>query len=177
MTKRAIVFLAALLLLGACESRSNAPSSPSTGTLQAVTARDLQIVTGQTVYVPAYSEIFMGTTSRTMPLTVTLAIHNTDPNAAIIIQSVQYFDTDGVLVRDYVSEPVAINPLATRGFVVEDQDRSGGWGANFIVVWGAEVPVYEPVIEAIMVSTQGTHGISLISPGRVVSQTRAGDGE
>lgn len=177
MNKRALIFLVVMLALGACQGRSNTPATTSTGTLQPITARDLQIVTGQTVYVPAYSEIFMGTTSRTMPLTVTLAIHNTDPNATIIIQSVQYFDTDGLLVRDYVSDPVAIDPLATRGFVVEDQDRSGGWGANFIVVWGAETPVYEPVIEAIMVSTQGTHGISLISPGRVVSQTRADGGE
>lgn len=158
------------LLLAACTTQEP-PALSGTPPLNFMTARDLQIVTGQTIYVPAYSEIFYGSASRTMSLSVTLAIHNTDPESAIIIQSVQYFDTNGALVRDYISSPVEILPLATSGFIVEDRDVSGGWGANFIVKWGAEQPVYEPVIEAIMVSTQGTHGISLISPGRVVSQT------
>jgi hypothetical protein len=79
-------------------------------------------------------------------------------------------NTNGQQVRDYVSEPVALAPLATTGFIVEDRDDTGGWGANFIVRWGAEQPVYEPVVEAIMISTQGTQGISLISPGRILAQ-------
>lgn len=164
----------ALLLLAACQG--NSPAQPSTpiGSLP-ITARDLQIVTGQTIYVPAYSEIFYGSARQTIELAVTLAIHNTDLDYPIIIQSVEYYDTEGKLVREYVDEPVQVPPLATTGFVVEDTDLSGGWGANFIVIWGAEQPVHEPVIEAIMVSTRGTLGVSLISPGRVVSQTLPAD--
>ena len=106
-----------------------------------------------------------------MELAVTLAVHNADLDAPIIIQAVRYYDTDGNMVRNYVEEPVSVPPLATTGFLVEDSDKSGGWGANFIVEWGAEEPVYEPVIEAIMVSTRGTQGISMIGLGRVISQT------
>jgi hypothetical protein len=87
------------------------------------------------------------------------------------MDKVEYYDTDGNVVRDYIGEPVQLSPLATTGFLVEDSDRSGGWGANFIVEWVAEEPVYEPLIEAIMVSTRGTQGISKISIGRVISQT------
>ena len=170
------LFLALVLVLGgivaACDSQ---PESVTTRPLQPVTARNLQIVTGQTIYVPAYSEIFYGTSTRTVQLAVTLAIHNTDVDSPIIIQSVRYYDTDGSLLREYVNEPVEISPLATTGFVVESEDTSGGWGANFIVEWGAEEPVYEPVVEAVMISTGG-NGISMISTGRVVSQTRAEDG-
>lgn len=159
-----------LLLLTGCDTASETQPL-TTGSFQPVTGRDLRIVTGQTIYVPAYSEIFYGREGVAMELAVTLAIHNTDLNAPIIIQSVRYYDTDGNVVRDYINEPVEVSPLATTGFLVEDRDTSGGWGANFVVEWVAETPVHEPIIEALMVSTRGTQGISMISLGRVISQT------
>jgi hypothetical protein len=139
-------------------------------TLSGADMVDLNIVTGQLVFVPAYSEIFYGDASRTLPLTTTLAIHNTDPDDAIIIKSVRYFDTDGNLVQEYIEQPAQLKPMATIGFVIESKNTTGGWGANFLVEWGAEKPVYEPVIEAVMVSQQGVEGVSFISPGRVVSE-------
>jgi hypothetical protein len=101
---------------------------------------------------------------------VTLAIHNTDVENQIIIQSVRYYDTDGNLVREFVQSPVSLDPMATTGFFVPSGDGDGGWGANFMVEWVAESPVYEPVIEAVMISSRWTDGITYVSPGRVVSQ-------
>jgi len=160
----------ATLLLVAC-APANYDQPITTGSYQAVTGRDLRIVTGQTLYVPAYSEVLLGGRDLTHELVVTLAVHNTELDAPIIIQSVRYYDTDGQLVRDYVPEPIEVSPLATTGFLVEAQDTIGGWGSNFIVEWVAEEPVSEPIVEAVMVSRSGTHGISLISLGRVISQT------
>lgn len=149
--------------------------TPSTGEVlqpvPTVERTDLQIVTGQRVFVPAYSEIFYGGVNTLLDLTTTLAIHNADPENPILITSIEYYNTDGELVRDYVDAPLRLNPLATTGIVVEQSDDSGGWGANFLVEWGAETPVYEPVIEAVMVSRQGTEGVSFISAGRVISET------
>lgn len=162
------VILFAGLLAGCKDTSETQPLT--TRQHQPVRAADLRIVTGQTVYVPAYSEVIYGRPDLNMELAVTLAVHNTDLDTPIIIQSVRYYDTDGNLIRDYVTEPVEVSPLATTGFLVQDTDRSGGWGANFIVEWGAEEPVYEPIVEAIMVSTRGTQGISMISLGRVISQ-------
>jgi hypothetical protein len=159
------------LSLAACGDGENA--SPPVSTLSPVTARELQIVTGQTIYIPAYSEVFSRGSDQPIELAVTLAIHNTDLAKPIIIRSVRYYDTNGDLVREYIDSPVEVPALATTGFVVEGDDNSGGWGANFIVEWGAETPVYEPVIEAIMISSRSTQGFSLISTGRVVSQTVA----
>lgn len=163
-----VVFIS-LWLVGCGASTAQRPLT--TGSFQPVTGRDLRIVTGQVVYVPAYSEVFFGREGLNMELAVTLAIHNTDLDAPIIIQSVRYYDTDGNLVRDYINDPVEVSPLATTGFLVESTDRSGGWGSNFVIGWVAEESVYEPIIEAIMVSAQGTHGVSLVSLGRVLSQT------
>ncbi len=143
--------------------------------IQPVNANDLRIVAGQRVYVPAYSQVLLNTSGSALELAVTLAIHNTDSQNPLVIRAVSYYNTEGALVRNYISEPVQLPPLATTGFVVSSEDQSGGWGANFIVEWVASQPVYEPIIEAVMVSTRGTHGISLISPGRVLSQTGGGE--
>ncbi|QPC84204.1 DUF3124 domain-containing protein [Phototrophicus methaneseepsis] len=161
------------ICLGACDTVATPTQQQqgAVGSTRAVTARDLQIVTGQMIYVPAYSEIFLGTGNQTIELAVTLSIHNTDLELPIIVQSVRYYDTDGQLVTDYVPEPIEVGPLATIGYVVQSNDRRGGWGANFIVEWGAEQPVHEPIVEAVMINTRSTQGISMISPGRILSQT------
>lgn len=164
------LFIIMLFLFVGCRDTTNRPPL-TTGSLQPVANRDLDIVTGQLVYVPAYSEIFIGQEGRSLNLAATLAVHNTDFDAPIIINSVRYYDTDGNLVLDYIDQPVEVNPLASTGFLVEESDTSAGWGANFIVEWVAEEPVHEPVIEAVMVSTRGTQGISLTSLGRVISET------
>ena len=168
---RWLVMLIAMLLLIGCSTVTTENVPLTTGSYEPVTGRDLRIVTGQIVYVPAYSEVFFGRESENMNLAVTLAIHNTDLDAPIFVQAVQYYDTDGNVVRDYIDEAIEVSPLATTGFLVEDRDSSGGWGSNFVVEWVAEEPVYEPIIEAIMVNTRGTRGISMISLGRVLSQT------
>jgi hypothetical protein len=173
---RLLVFgLVTLGLLTACGSDNEQPSlsSNSAGNLEVITGRTLQIVTGQIIYVPAYSEVFYGARDRTFQLGITLTIHNTDLEYPIIVQAVRYYDTDGNLVTNYVDQPASIDPLATIGFIVSENDQRGGFGANFIVEWGAEQPVHEPIVEAIMVSTRGTQGISFISPGRILSQTEA----
>jgi hypothetical protein len=85
-----IALIAVGLLTVACASQdtAGAPSPVATQSLQAVDESDLQIVMGQIVYVPAYGEIYNGDGLQTMQLAVTLAIHNSDTDAPIIIQSV-----------------------------------------------------------------------------------------
>ncbi len=158
------------LILTACSSPDD-DQTITTRSLEVITGRDLRIVTGQTLYVPAYSQVFFGTGNRTVDLGITLAIHNTDLDSPIILQSVRYHNTDGELVRSYVSESVEVPALATTGFLVQTQDVSGGWGSNFIVEWAAEEPVSEPIVEAIMISSGSGQGVSFISLGRVISQT------
>jgi len=164
-----LLIISIVLLVSCSEPTTYTPFA--TGAQQTITGRDLRIVTGQMIYVPAYSEVLLGNDGRTHELVVTLAIHNTDLDTPIIVNSVRYHDTEGNLVRSYVDEPIEVAPLATTGFLVQARDSVQGWGANFIVEWGAEEAVYEPVVEAIMVSRSGTQGFSLLSLGRVISQT------
>ena len=126
---------------------------------------DIEVVDGQTVYVPVYSHIF-SEGGQAYLLEATLSIRNSDPNQQITIESVRYYDTKGQLVEDFIEGSVALGPLETTSFLVEKSDARGGSGANFIVVWNAVEPVYEPIIEAVMVGAAGVHGISFVSPGR-----------
>ena len=136
-----------------------------------VTAEDLEVVTGQTLYVPAYSEIFSSDESTTYDLAVMLSVRNTDLDHPIIINAIQYYDTNGNLVRDYVESPLELAPMATMEVVISRQDKAGGTGANFIVKWGAEEAVHAPIVEALMTSLASQQGISFLSPARVLEET------
>jgi Protein of unknown function (DUF3124) len=124
---------------------------------------------GQRVYVPAYSHIFTADDARPYNLAVTLSIRNTQDARPIVVTSVCYYDQDGRLVRHYVKRPLKLAPLASIDFFVKESDTSGGSSASFLVEWSAEQHVTEPVIEAVMIGTAGTQGISFVCPGRVLS--------
>ena len=127
-----------------------------------------QIATGQTNYVPIYSEMYYFDKSKTLQLAATLSVRNTDPQHTIIITSVKYYNSDGYLVREHLDSPLQLAPLASTDFIVNQNDQTGGSGANFFVEWVAETEVYEPIVEALMVSTSSQQGISFISQGRVI---------
>ena len=170
MKNYSAVMLIILLFLPACLSQLAEEMPVENQSPPPVSIEDLEIVTGQVIYVPAYSEIFYND-ENTLNLTINLAIHNTDLEHPIIIKSVRYYDTQGNLVKEYVDQPRQLDPIATASFALAGDDTRGGVGANFIVEWVAETGVYEPIVEAIMINTSGQQGISLLSPGRVISQT------
>lgn len=152
-------------------SQQTQPPVAAPGAGIGVALEDLSLTTGQVVFVPAYSEVFYLDRTKTLNLTITLAVHNTDLQQPIIIKSVRYYDTHGKLVEEYVDSPAQLAPMETMGIVLDQKDDRGGFGANFIVEWAAETQVYEPVIEAVMINTTGSQGLSLLSAGRVISQT------
>jgi len=170
MKNLAAIMLTILILLSGCVSQLADQAPPEDQKPSPVSIEDLEIVTGQTIFVPAYSEVFYNH-KNTLDITITLTIHNTDLEHPIIIKSVRYYDTNGNLVHKYIDQPIELAPIATHSIVIAGDDKHGGVGANFIVEWVAETGVYEPVVEAIMVSTSGQQGISFMSPGRVISQT------
>lgn len=127
------------------------------------------VVVGQVVYVPVYSEIYDFSLNRPFQLAATLSLRNTDPVNPIFIETVDYYDSSGTLVTAYLSHPLALGPLASTAVVVESGNTQGGAGANFLVTWRAAIPVSDPVIEAVMISTASQQGVSFLSPGRVIT--------
>lgn len=130
----------------------------------------LRLSKGQTVYVPLYSNIFIGDKELTWQLSSLLSIRNTDPALPITISRVEYYDTDGKLVRKYLGKSKQVNPMGSAYFYVKTSDTAGGWGANFLVEWKSEEKVNEPIIESLMTGHRGNHSVSFISQGRVIER-------
>lgn len=168
-----------LLLLAACESpqadeAARQPEPPASVSPADVVEVD-SVGIGQTIYVPVYSHIYYHDDRRVINLAATLSVRNTDRSRPITIRSVRYYDSAGVLVRTYLNEPLRLPPLASKDYVVEEDDTSGGSGANFIVEWSAAAPVTDPVVEAVMISAASSQGISFVSAGRVIEEHGGGE--
>jgi hypothetical protein len=132
---------------------------------------------GQTVYVPVYSHILFGNRAATFDLAATLSIRNIDPAHSIVVTSVDYYDTDGRLLKKRIERPVVLKPLASTDVFVPESDTSGGFGASFIVHWKSENPVVPAVVECVMIGVRSGQGISFISPARVISENETPEGK
>ncbi len=122
----------------------------------------------QTVYIPAYSHIYHGNKETPLLLSITLSIRNIDPNNPLTVTAVNYHETAGPLVKQYIQEPIVLGPLGSERFIVPQKDTSGGSGANFIVEWHSNKPINPPIIESVMIGTQSQLGISFTSRGRAI---------
>jgi len=123
---------------------------------------------GALLYVPIYSSIFYKDGQRTIELTATLSIHNVDPQTPLTLTRIDYHDTSGQLIRHHLEKPLDLAPLATKNIVIDQADRTGGTGANFMVAWKAATPIAPPIVEALMVSLSSSQSISFTSEGKVV---------
>jgi len=102
---------------------------------------------GQTIYVPAYSHIYIGNREQPFLLTVTLSIRNIDPKHQIKITVVDSYETQGKRLKKYLDKPAILNPLEALRYVIPESCKSGGSGANFIVEWKSDQFVNPPIVE------------------------------
>ena len=123
---------------------------------------------GQTIYVPAYSHIYSGNREKPFLLAITVSIRNIDPKNPIQITTVDYYETQGKLLKHYLEKPAALAPLGSLRYIVPEGDKTGGSGANFVVEWKSDKPVNPPIIECVMIGTQSQQGISFTSRGQVI---------
>ena len=135
-------------------------------------AKDIRLSAGQTVYVPIYSHIYSGVKARPFDLAATLSIRNTNLKSSINLVSVKYYDSEGKLVKDYLEAPIRLNALATTRYIIAEDDKAGGSGANFIVGWKSEQRINPPIIEGVMIGTHSGQGISFVSRGQVIKEDR-----
>lgn len=132
---------------------------------------EIKTVKAQTVYVPVYSHIYHGNRDKEpVDLAATLSIRNTDFENSITVNSVDYYDSDGILIKKHLDKNIVIKPMGSTRLIVKESDRSGGSGAKFIVKWESSIKVTEPVIETVMIGTQSQQGISFTSRGQVIKE-------
>ena len=137
-----------------------------------ISAEDIKLSSGQTLYVPIYSHIYSGVKGRPFDLAAILSIRNTNPNNSITLTSVKYYDSDGKLLKEYLSIPLQLNALVSTRYIITEGDKTGGSGANFLVKWKSEKKVNPPIIEGVMIGTHSGQGISFVSRGQVIKEDR-----
>ncbi|QDT92405.1 DUF3124 domain-containing protein [Gimesia algae] len=131
---------------------------------------DLEKLTrSQSLYVPCYSHIYYHGGAPFL-LETTLSIRNIDRNQPVFITTIDYFDTDGKLVKSYLDQPIRLTPFQTIEFLVEEKDSTGGSGANFLVTWNAVEGVNQPLVETVMIGTSGPRAIAFSRMATEISE-------
>ncbi|MGJ8736469.1 MAG: DUF3124 domain-containing protein [Zobellia laminariae] len=116
------------------------------------------------VYVPIYSDIYNQTRDSRTLLTATLSIRNTSLKDSLFITTIDYYNTGGDLVRNYLDQAIYLRPMESIDYVIEQQDTSGGSGANFIIDWYSKRPI-NPLFQAVMVGGLGAQAFSFTTEG------------
>ncbi len=116
-------------------------------------------------YLPLYSHIYHIHEQRSYDLTVTISMRNISLTDSVYILSAQYFNTEGLKLRDYIPDPVFLKPLETIEIVISEADTAGGSGAKFIFDWAVLDDKNPPLFEAVMISTYGQQGLSFSTRG------------
>ncbi|WP_228236417.1 DUF3124 domain-containing protein [Allomuricauda sp. M10] len=168
---RLIIPFILIVLLSACEEK--APKEVSSvdpvnwNNRKADFSKVDSLVMG-TSYLSVYSEIYSETEHRTHHLTSTISMRNTNLKDTIYINKAEYFNTQGTSIRTYFDIPIYIKPMETVEIVIDEKDRSGGTGANFLFQWATKPTSHEPYFEGVMISTSGQQGLSFTTQGRRV---------
>lgn len=131
---------------------------------------EVSLASGQTVYVPVYSNVFSAPKAIPFHLATILSIRNTDLSETITISTADYYDTKGKLLRSYYKQAVHLAPLESTHIYLPEDDTAGGFGANFIVRWKAAREVNAPIIECVMIGAKSGQGISFVSQGQVIRE-------
>jgi hypothetical protein len=138
--------------------------------MPAFAGRKFIVSKGQTVYVPVYSHIYQGKKGSPYNLSALLSLRNVDYTHSITITSVRYYGSDGQFIKEHFKNPVVIPPMGTKEVHIKEQDTEGGSGANFTVKWVGGTEVSVPVIQAVMIGTASTQGISFVCDGVVIEE-------
>lgn len=164
--KYLIIIGVGLLLMFSCSKEKKVKKVlPVNWKERTIRLNDVDSLVMGSTYLSVYSEIYSSTQELTYDLTATISIRNISSKDSIYITSGNYFNTHGDLIRTYIARPVFVKPLETIEIVVDQKDRSGGTGANFIFEWDVPQGAPDPLFEAVMISTSGQQGISFTTIG------------
>jgi hypothetical protein len=118
-------------------------------------------------YLPVYSHMYISSENY-MKLNISLSIRNTDLSEDLYIESIDYYNTEGKLVKNYISQPHILKPMGTVDFLVELDDMSGGNGAKFLVKFVNKSNVSKPIIQGIMSNIVGNNQVVFITDGQLL---------
>ena len=170
MKNVSLLIFVALFVLG-CSKKTNTDELPSNNweVIKWNTKLDDSLISGAS-YLSVYSQIYSTTEHKTHDLTATVSIRNINKRDTIFVKNAKYFDTKGNLIRTYFESPIFVKPMQTIEIVIEEKDKSGGTGANFVFDWLVSKSANAPYFEGVMITTYGQQGLSFTTQGVVINE-------
>lgn len=162
-----LLLIATATLISCADSNPLLKQEAPQRTLNVLEQSDFNFPNEEEVYVSIYSDIYHRTKDFKVLLTATLSIRNTSKTDTLFLKSVDYYNTAGDFVHDYLKAPVYLKPLETIDYVIDEEDDTGGSGANFLIYWGSNKKI-TPIFESIMVGGIGSQGITFTAQGLTV---------
>jgi hypothetical protein len=141
------------------------------------TADSMPLSYGQALYLSIYSHLNHGdvhpkTAKPSETLVSThVSIRNTDPRMPLKVTSARYYNTDGKLLREFLTAPQTVPPFGTYELYVPRSDSSGGSGANLIIEWTADRPINPPIVEALHAEIREARTLLVVTTAKPI-QTR-----
>lgn len=163
------LFCFTILILNSCLNKNpnlNESGEDELKSLEVEVAIDKELINFKDIiYIPIYSDIYVDSNNREHLLTATLSIRNTSFNDTLYISKIDYYNTEGTLVKNYIDRAISLNPMGSVNYVIEKEDTSGGSGANFIVELSAKNANIKPLIQAIMIGQFNNKSFSFSTDG------------
>jgi hypothetical protein len=178
MLKNLEIFFVIITLLLSVTSCQSSKVGQETGIFQGSyileenqSGNNVKYLSGEIVYVPVYPTAFYSKDFKTYDLIATLNIRNTSLENSIRINKIEYYNTNGNLIKTYIeNESIILKPLQTVQLIIQDDNKNSDKGSDVIVEWASESAVSSPIVEATMVSASGQVGLSFITTGKVIKQ-------
>lgn len=118
-------------------------------------------------YVPVYSHVYISE-NKYVRLSITISIRNSDSTKDLYLESIDYYNTEGKLVKQYLSQPHILKPMSSIDYVVNLEDMSGGNGAKFLINTASKNKTSTPLVQAIMINTLGNSNLSFLTQGQII---------
>ncbi len=157
-----ILYLFFLVFVISCNESSSPKTVVNTSELIPVAQTSVPRAYRQSIYVPIYTS--MHYQGGLFDLTTRLSIRNISLSAAIIIAEVTSYDNNGQLLQRLNPHPFLLEKQSSQDFITP----TGRSSSHFIVKWESDNPSPMPIIEAVMIGSQGTKGFSFISRGKEI---------
>lgn len=161
--KKLIFIIAISIILVQCENYDKEPVSYHNHNYHFVTVPFSEMKNIYSVYIPVYSEIYHQH-GRKFDCTITLSIRNTNFKDSLYLFNVDYNDSKGDIIRNYIDSTLLLYPMESVEFHVDENKNRAG--ANFIVKWGSKQSgVNKPIIQAVMIGSFNQQGMSFTTDG------------
>ena len=161
-----IAILASMILVSSCQEKKFQLTYQHDDILYLEADQLPGLEIHQDIYVPAYSDIYYETETKKTFLTVILSLRNTSFQDTLYFDRIEYYDSNGKLLRKYITKVLMLRPLESMEYIVRADEKKGGPGANFIVSYMAKANCKNPpLVETVMMGNLDNYRFAFTSRG------------